>query len=42
MPAQIREILTNKEVIAVNHDPLGQQAVKFQDYDDLEIWRKDF
>ncbi len=41
MPAEIREILTNKEVIAVNQDPLGHQAVKYRDYGDLQIWSKE-
>jgi alpha-galactosidase len=41
MPAEIREILTNKEVIAVDQDPLGHQAVKSRDYGDLEIWSKE-
>jgi alpha-galactosidase len=41
MPAAIREILTNKEVIAVNQDPLGRQAAKTRDYGDTEIWRKE-
>lgn len=34
------EILTNKEVIAVNQDPLGKQGVKFMDMGDREIWAK--
>ena len=41
MPAAIREILTNKEVIAVNQDSLGRQAAKMRDYGDTEIWRKE-
>jgi alpha-galactosidase len=41
MPAEIREILTNKEVIAVNQDPLGRQAGKHRDYGDVEIWAKE-
>jgi len=41
MPAEIREILTNKEVIAVNQDPLGHQAVKHRDYGDWQVWSKD-
>jgi alpha-galactosidase len=41
MPAEIREILTNKEVIAINQDPLGHQAVKYRDYGDLQIWTKE-
>jgi alpha-galactosidase len=40
MPAAIREILTNKEVIAVDQDALGRQAAKMRDYGDTEIWRK--
>jgi alpha-galactosidase len=41
MPAEIREILTNKEVIAVNQDSLGHQAVKHRDYGGLEVWSKE-
>ena len=41
MPAAIREILTNKEAIAVDQDPLGHQAVRYRDYGGLEIWTKD-
>ena len=41
MPAEIREILTNKEVIAVNQDALGHQASKRRDYGDVEIWGKE-
>ena len=41
MTAEIREILTNKEVIAVNQDPLGHQASKRRDYGDVEIWAKE-
>jgi alpha-galactosidase len=33
-------ILTNKEVIAVNQDTLGIQAMKYRDEGDLEIWFK--
>nr|GLL35818.1 alpha-galactosidase 1-like [Ipomoea trifida] len=32
------EILTNKEVIAVNQDPLGVQAKKVRKEGDIEIW----
>jgi len=41
MPAEIREILTNSEAIAVDQDPLGHQAIKYRDYGDLQIWTKD-
>ena len=34
------QILTNKEVIAVNQDPLGRQAIRFMDMGDREIWAK--
>ncbi len=34
------EILTNKEVIAVNQDSLGIQAFKYSDKDSIEIWAK--
>jgi alpha-galactosidase len=41
MSAEIRGILTNKEVIALNQDPLGRQAQKIRDYGDTEVWRKE-
>jgi alpha-galactosidase len=34
------EILTNKEVIAVNQDSLGIQAFKYSDKDSIEVWAK--
>ncbi|UCH15239.1 MAG: glycoside hydrolase family 27 protein, partial [Bacteroidales bacterium] len=34
------EILTNREVIAVNQDSLGIQAFKYSDKDSIEIWVK--
>ena len=34
------QILTNKEVIAVDQDPLGVQGHRFMDYGDHEIWVK--
>lgn len=40
MSLQTIEILTNKEVIAVNQDTLGKQAVKFMDMGDHQIWAK--
>ena len=33
-------VLTNKDVIAVNQDPLGIQALKFAKADSLETWIK--
>lgn len=40
MDAESRTILTNKEAIAVNQDPLGQQARRFMDMGEKEIWAK--
>ncbi|MFW5710231.1 MAG: glycoside hydrolase family 27 protein, partial [Bacteroidota bacterium] len=42
MDETTREILTNKEVIAVNQDPLGKQGKLRVTYDggDLEVYRK--
>lgn len=40
MSEEIAKILTNKEVIAIDQDPLGRQALKWMDYGDLEIWLK--
>ncbi len=40
MTDEIREILTNPEVIAVDQDPLGKQGVKVRDDGDLEVWAK--
>jgi alpha-galactosidase len=35
-----RELLTNKELIAINQDPLGKQGFKIKDYGELEIYYK--
>jgi alpha-galactosidase len=40
MTKEIKEILTNKEVIAVNQDKLGKQAIRFIDMGEHEIWAK--
>lgn len=40
MNSDVKTILTNKEVIAVNQDRLGMQAIKFMDMGDHEIWVK--
>lgn len=40
MSEKIRSILTNKEVIALDQDPLGIPALKWVDYGDHEIWLK--
>ena len=40
MDQEIIDILTNKEVIALDQDPLGISALKFVDYGDREVWIK--
>jgi alpha-galactosidase len=40
MSPDIHEILTNKEVIAVDQDPLGRQGRRVWKEADLEIWAK--
>lgn len=40
MTPDVREILLNGEVIAVNQDPLGQQGKRIRDDGDLEVWSK--
>jgi len=40
MQPEIREILTNPEVIAINQDPLGRQGQRVAKDGDLEVWAK--
>jgi alpha-galactosidase len=40
MTPEIKNILTNKEMIAVNQDTLGKQGVCFRDNGDYQIWIK--
>jgi alpha-galactosidase len=40
MSAETREILTSREVIAVDQDPLGMQGRKVRDDGDREVWMK--
>ena len=40
MTLDTKEILLNKEVIAIDQDPLGQQARRVKKTGDLEIWSK--
>ena len=40
MRPEIHDILTNKEVIAVNQDRLGSQAKRVQKDGDREVWAK--
>ncbi len=41
MTPEIIEILTNKEIIAVNQDPLGKQGRRIRDDGDQEVWVKE-
>jgi len=42
MPPEIHDILTNKEVIAINQDPLGRQGHRVRKDDQLkvDVWAK--
>jgi alpha-galactosidase len=40
MKPEIHDILTNKEVIAVDQDPLGRQGRRVWKDGDLEVWSK--
>jgi alpha-galactosidase len=40
MSDETREILTNKEIIALDQDPLGIEAFRFYTFDGIEIWVK--
>ncbi len=40
MDKDTHEILTNKEVIAVDQDPMGEQGRRFMDMGDHQIWAK--
>lgn len=40
MKPETKEILTNKEVITINQDPLGIQGFRYAKRDSVEIWMK--
>ena len=40
MTPEIRDILTNKEVIAIDQDPLGREGRRAGRNGDLEVWAK--
>ena len=40
MTPEIKEILTNAEVIAVNQDKLGQEGRRVRKDGDVEVWSK--
>jgi len=39
-PKEIVDILTNREVIAIDQDPLGKQGTKVTDDGDIEVWAR--
>jgi alpha-galactosidase len=41
MSNDICDILTNKEVIAIDQDPLGKQGYQFMDHPGKQIWVKE-
>jgi alpha-galactosidase len=41
MAPEIRDILSNREVIAVNQDPLGRQGRKVRDDGGVEVWARE-
>ena len=41
MSEEVRDILTNKEVIAIDQDPLGKQGYRFAEHPGKEIWAKE-
>jgi alpha-galactosidase len=40
MPAPVREVLTNREVIAIDQDSLGIEGFRYSGADSLEVWFK--
>ena len=40
MPESVRKIIGRREVIAINQDPLGVQALRFYNQGQVELWVK--
>jgi alpha-galactosidase len=40
MPPDVRDILLNRDVIAVDQDPLGREGTKIRDDGDVQVWAK--
>jgi alpha-galactosidase len=40
MPESVRKIIGNREVIGINQDPLGVQALRFYNQGTVELWAK--
>jgi len=41
MSDEVRQILTDREVIAIDQDPLGKQATRFMNHPGKQIWQKE-
>jgi alpha-galactosidase len=41
MKPEVRDILTNRDVIAIDQDPLGHQGFRYRVDKDKEIWAKE-
>ena len=41
MTGDVREVLLNRDVIALNQDPLGKQASRFMNHPGKQIWAKE-
>lgn len=41
MKPEIKDILTNRDVIAINQDPLGHQARRIYNSGEVEVWARD-
>jgi alpha-galactosidase len=40
MPADVRTVLTNPDVLAINQDSAGRQAQRVRDFGETEVWAK--
>jgi len=40
MPADVRTVLTNQDVLAINQDSAGRQAQRVRDFGETEVWAK--
>ena len=41
MSDEVRQLLTNREVLAIDQDPLGKQATRFMKHVGKQIWVKE-
>lgn len=40
MPKEVYDVITNRDVIAINQDPLGVQGMRIERDGDIEVWLK--